>query len=460
MLKKLEKYIQAHQLWPEQAKILLAISGGVDSMVLLHLLEELAELKSLEIGVAHVNHGLRPESEEEAAYLQAYCLKQGLPYYSRKWQEKNKKRNVEARARTFRYNFFSEVMEKEDYQVLLTAHHGDDQVETILMKLVRGTKLTNLIGIREKQPFANGLLVRPLLSFSKNEIQQFAQQEQLVYFEDETNDTELYTRNRMRKNVIPLLKQENPKFLDHIGAFSKQMELTEELINLTIKPYYESWVSPTEDGWQIDLREWRQSPESIQFFFLTYLLQQTIIKKKVDIQQVQFQQILRAIQAKKPQLTIELENEWLFETSYQRAFLRKKAPKKELLSTFRLNPQEALFLSENEWLAFEEVNSPVPIPEEVTNWREEELLLSDRVHFPLTVRHRKDGDRIALGADWSKKVNRFFIDKKVPNFQREKAWIILSNHQIIWIPKFVNSYLSIPKETDKIHYRLLYKIKE
>lgn len=460
MFEKFTTHVKEQNYFQGEQKVLLAISGGVDSMVLLHFMEQLAEIEQLTIGVAHVNHKIRAESEAEFQYIRQYCQQHSLPFFGKEWLAENKEKNTESRARAFRYAFFAEVMETEDYSLLLTAHHGDDQAETILMKLTRGSNFANLVGIRGEQRFKNGQLIRPFLIFSKEELEKYAEKNELVFFEDSTNQTNYYMRNRVRHQVIPILKNENPQFLQHIEQFSEQVRLADDLIESLIKPKYNQWVRRQENGWSLELSELKKERDSFQFFFMTTFLQKTIIKKSVEIKQIQLQQLLKVINQSTPQLKIELESGWVFKKEYNTGYLLKKTifNKQE---RFSLNLLENLYLSETEWLGLESSIQPLQIPEKVREWPQLSLGITSEIRLPLMVRHRENGDKVTLTSELTKKLNRLFIDQKIPNTVRNRTWVILSAEQkIIWVPKFANSYLSIPTETDKIHYRLLYRTKE
>ncbi|EOI07031.1 tRNA(Ile)-lysidine synthetase [Enterococcus moraviensis ATCC BAA-383] len=460
MFREFYDHCKNNHYWSPNQKILLAISGGVDSMVLLEMMQAAAKKDQLQLTVAHVDHRLRIESEEEALYLKKYCQKQGLTYYSRIWEDADKTKNTEARARKFRYDFFGEIMAQEKIPVLLTAHHSDDQAETILMKLTRGSALSNLVGIRAKQVFGSGMLIRPFLIFSKEKLEQFAEQSKLVYFEDHTNQTDTYMRNRLRHQVVPLLKKENPRFLQHIAEFSQQITSADEVVQMVIEPMYDRLVKETAEGWAIQLTELKQAKRSVQTFFLMSLFQHTLIPKGITISQDQIQQLLTMIEQPTPQLSMDIEKKWQVIKEYDILWLKKKQINYEE-NLFYLNENEHVFLSENEWLGLELAEGTLIPPEIVNDWTEFSLRISTQTRLPLTIRHRKNGDRISLTPNLTKRINRLFIDRKIPNLMRERAWLILSAEgEIIWVPQFANSYLSIPKETDKIHYRLLYKIKE
>lgn len=448
--------------WQPHQTIVVAVSGGVDSMALLTLMEQVAEKEQLQLVVAHVNHQLREASAQEAQYLATYCQQRELTYYETRWEDPEKQRNLEAKARTFRYEFFKEVMEIEGAAVLMTAHHLDDQAETILMKLIRGTNFSHSAGIKERRPFATGELIRPLLIYPKEELYQFAQRQAFVYFEDETNQTNEYLRNRLRNQVLPLLKQENPQFLDQIASFSNEQRFAQEFIQEQIEPQLSEAVEPTKQGWRIPLKRLLKETPAYQHFFLTAFFQKTLVPLGVSLNQRQMTQILKVLNdERQPQGSVMLEQQWQLAKSYDWLCLEQKQAALREEVTHLLVPGAGIYLSETEWLGLIATDKPFPLPEEINQWTGQLLAIPLTTATPLTVRHRQSGDRITLKPGFTKKLSRVFIDQKVPNEERESAWVITDEQEeIIWVPKFANSYLSIPLETDKIHYRLLFKTKE
>lgn len=459
MLQKFYRSGEQKRYWQKGERILLAISGGLDSMVLLYLMREMAEQIGCTLGIAHINHQLRPESEAEERYLESFCRENDLPFYSEKWQENQITSNVEVRAREFRYDFFKQIMRRHSFDTLMTAHHMDDQAETMIMRLTRGSILSSLSGISDDQPFGEGRLIRPLLIFSKEELKAFAKQWDIVYFEDSSNHSDLYFRNRVRHHVIPYLKEENKSFLKHITNVSHQINIANELIQETIDEKYTKWVKEIDTGWQLDLAALKKESSSFQYFFLQRFLQRTLVRKKVTLNQEQFEELCAILKRPAPQKVLMLEKDWRFIKEYDKGFLVKA----QSVSTaeFDLVVGEGIFLSEKEWIGLSSFDRPVFVPEAVNSWPSEERLLTLDTPLPLKIRHRKAGDRIALTPQLTKRLNRLFIDKKIPNSLREEAWVILTDqNEIIWVPKFANSHLSIPAETDKIHYILLYKNEE
>ena len=191
--------------------VVIGLSGGPDSMALLNILLEYRKKINMNIVCAHVNHGIRKESDDEEIFVHNYCKKNNVIFEYMKL-EKCKNSNFESFARKKRYDFFDSVIKKYDAKILFTAHHGDDLIETILMRLVRGSTLKGYAGfpaITEKQDYK---IVRPLVFYTKSDIDNYNNINNIPYVVDKTNESDLYTRNRYRHNMLPFLKNENNKF--------------------------------------------------------------------------------------------------------------------------------------------------------------------------------------------------------------------------------------------------------
>ncbi|HHU65131.1 tRNA lysidine(34) synthetase TilS, partial [Streptococcus sp.] len=216
MYDKLVKEIQKKAYFAKHKKVLIAVSGGVDSMNLLHFLYIYRKKLDIEIGIAHVNHKQRVESDTEENYLRDWAKEHQIPiyvaYFSGAFSE--------TAARDFRYKFFKELMAEHSYTALVTAHHADDQAETIFMRLLRGSRLRHLSGMQTVNAFGDGELIRPFLAYSKKELPD------IFHFEDDTNRSLDFLRNRIRNRYFPILEEENPKFkqaLRYLGNESQQL---------------------------------------------------------------------------------------------------------------------------------------------------------------------------------------------------------------------------------------------
>lgn len=424
-------------------KLLVAVSTGVDSMVLLHLLEQ----QKIQIGIVHVNHQLRTESNDEALFLREYCREHQLPFYLKIWEQPAKE-NIEAQARSLRYAFFETIMEQENYDVLLTAHHGDDQLETLLMRLARGGSLIGHSGIARQQPFGTGTLLRPLLSFSKEEIYCYAKEKNLTYFEDATNASTVYFRNRIRHNVVPELKKENPQILTHAQQFHQQLAWADQLINQLLKKNLRN-VEYDGHRWNFTAETLPADPGG-RYYFLSSFFQQVTAQTKLAVSQKQLFALLDQLQRPVSQWAVDLGDGWRFSRRYQRFYLEKRTAAAE--GSFYLAENDQQILPNGAKITLKKSDmvsekTPTSIPLPLT------------INLPLTIRKRQAGDRIRLSKTLTKRISRYFIDRKIPADDREEAWVVAdAAGEVVALLPFVNSYLSIATETDRIHYILDYTL--
>ncbi len=441
--------------------VLLAISGGVDSMVLLDLMLAAKKEVSFSLGVVHINHQLRKESVKEAAYLTSYCLERKIPFAVETW-EKPVTSGIEAAARAFRYQMFAKHMTAGGYQTVMTAHHGNDQMETILMKIIRGGQLRTFAGIKESQPFSIGQLIRPLLGFSKEQLYRYATEKKLIYFEDQTNQELNVQRNRIRHLVIPQLKQENPQVLAHFQRFAQQITWADQLIKRQMDQIIEEHVKETEDSFYFPWRLLQEMPIEEQYYFLYTFFDWAAVKTNLVINEQQIDQILQQIQHPQGQWQLMLEGKWVFQRVYDEVYLTRKkdmGDKQLEESTFVLPivPHKRIDLNESAWVGLFSADE-VEKFRASDDWAEFSHEVWLRPQQKLFIGKRQAGDRIQLTENLTKKVSRYFIDQKIPDWQRKSAWVVRDEQKnIVSLLPFAYSHLSIGVETDKIHYILLYK---
>ena len=394
MTQKLLQMMQAKGYFNRHKKILVAVSGGADSMSLLHFLYNHQKDLDIQLGIAHVNHKQRQESEHEEAYLRHWAEEHKVPFHYSTFSGKFS----ENAARTFRYEFFKQVMKDYDYSALVTAHHADDQAETIFMRLLRGSRLRHLTGISAIRPFGTGQIIRPFLHLTKDQLPV------TFHFEDRSNTSLAYLRNRIRLSYLPTLSQENPKIKEHLCLLAEEIGLMEQALG-----------ELTKDITITDLSVFQQQSDAVQLFLL-----QNYLDSFPDLQlsKGQFNQLI----------------------SYLRKNVSGKIPLKngyELVKTqtsFLIRKEEAISLSppcllefgksvefEDYTLTFSEFND-VSNTDAISIWSD----------APIVIRHRKEGDKIDLGSH-HKKLRRLFIDNKILEKDRQKAIIGEQDGQIIFL---------------------------
>ncbi|MFT8825266.1 MAG: tRNA lysidine(34) synthetase TilS [Liquorilactobacillus mali] len=433
---------------PEQ-KVLVAVSTGVDSMALLDLLSTLPISVRPDIEVAYVNHKLRPESQEETRFIKNFCKEHRIKLHCSEWKvEAHPNTGIEAAARSFRYKFFADVMKKTGIKILLTAHHADDQAETFLMKLIRGGNIEQLQGIRATRKFADGYLVRLLLNYSKDEIREYAAKRKLTYFEDVTNNSNDYLRNRIRHLIVPKLKNENPKFLEHVQSYERQLSILMRAAEEQIDNYLVE-MHVGEDTFSVDT--WLSLSKSWRTLVLKKLLEN--YSKKLNEDNVnQIEQFLG--NSKKPQGFIEVGmNKFLVKKYDLFYFDNKYQIKDEIKGNYRLKLDRWTFLNENEEVGVFLNKKPALLA------TDQVFYFSDPQLLPLTIRHRNQGDRIHTKVG-TQKLKKILIDDKIPQDIREKIWVITTEENLVlWVPNVRKSDLSESPGNDKMQYMIIFRNK-
>ena len=393
------------------SKVVVALSGGLDSMFLFHLLSTYQKELGIELFLAHVNHKQRPESDDEENELRKLARQAGIPIHVASFTGNF----TEARARQFRYEFFKEVMRETSSTALVTAHHADDQVETIFMRWIRGGRLHHLSAIKEKQKFDRGELIRPLLSFHKKEFPE------VEHFEDETNKENNYFRNRIRNLYLPQLEAENVQVKKAILEFGKEVSA------------YQTALGELSQAVDVeDLTQFLSFSEETQ----RVLLQQYLGRfENLNVTREQFQQIHHILKTKS-QYHHSLKNDYQLVKEYEHFHICKIRPK----SDEKGNECVLDYLSQVHYEGYL-FSFGLPLEgkkvQKINVSRETSLIL----------RHRHPGDYLIKNGH-QKKLRRLFIDLKIPMEKRKSALIIEQFGEIISILGIATSDLSKNTKND------------
>ncbi len=399
--------------------IIVATSGGPDSMCLLHLLCELKDKLSLKLIVAHVNHKLRSESEEEAAFVREVCLENNLIYEYMEILEYNDD-NLENDARIKRYEFFDKLVGIYHAKYLMTAHHGDDLMETILMRLTRGSSLKGYSGFRKELKEENYTIVRPLITETKKDIEEYMDDHHYKYYIDQSNFSEKYTRNRYRMHVLPFLKNEDPK------VHHKFLKFSEELMeaNTFIEGYVQELITKISDKNGIKIDELLK----LDKFLLKKVVEYTLSKIYIDdlflINDKHTNLIIGLIKSDKSNTEVNLPNGYLGVKSYN------------YYKIVKINKEDSYeYILEDKLI--------LPNHMVIKRLQEKEgksnyiiRLNSKEIKLPIIVRSRQIGDKIEIkNLGGTKKIKDIFIDEKIPVEKRKTIPIVTdSNNMILWLP--------------------------
>jgi len=413
MLTKFQNHINQNFPFLNGKKLLLATSGGLDSMVMVDLFNKL----SYEIAMAHCNFQLRGlESFEDQNFVQNYAEANKIIIFTTQFDTeafaKDYQLSTQVAARELRYSWFYELLETKKYDYILTAHHADDNLETFLINLVRGTGLDGLTGI----PAQNEKVIRPILIFSRQEIEQYAKESNIDWREDSSNASDKYLRNKIRHNLAPIFKELNPDFLSSFYKTQTYLQESQTMAEDATIMIYQQVAKEKGEEIHFDLNQLKKLPN-----YKSYLYQ------------------------------------WLNEFGFSAwndiyDLVNGQSGKQVFSSGFRLlKDRDFLILSpekledENEeyYIVKDQKEINIPLNLSFSKVIASSSLVSnttifvdeDELCFPLVLRRWKQGDNFQpLGMEGkSKKVSKFFKDHKLSLIEKENTWILCSNNQIVWI---------------------------
>lgn len=411
--------------------IVAGISGGPDSMALLHLLQRIRNKKNIKIVCAHVNHNVRKESDDEKIFLENYCKDKDIIFEAMKI-EKYSDDNFHNEARNIRYRFFREIIDKYNASYLMTAHHGDDLMETVLMRISRGSTLKGYAGFSKIVNYDHYKLVRPLIFYTKEKLENYDHRYNIPYVIDSSNTKDQYTRNRYRKKVLPFLKEENPNIHLKYLKFSEDLLCYVDFIDKEVKKI-ESKVLK-DDVLQLD-----------EFIRLDILLKRQILYKMLEkvyeddlilINDKHVELMLDLISSSKKNSYVYLPNDIRFMKEYNKCYLQRASSN---IDQYEIELSEYAYLPNKHHIKV--------VEKEDSNSNYVCRLSSSTVKFPLHVRTRKLGDVMEVkGLGGRKKVKDIFIDCKVPVKDRELWPIVVDSlDRVVWIPGLKKSKFDVSK---------------
>ena len=436
MLKKFNSFITDHQLFKSEDKILLAVSGGMDSMVMTHLFYK----AKLNFAIAHCNFGLRgEESDEDELFVKKITKKLKIPFYSESFETENfaesEKISIQMAARVLRYEWFNKLLIKENFQFIATAHHLNDTIETVLFNMVRGTGISGLHGILPK---INNI-IRPISFANKEEIYDYIVENQLSWREDSSNQSIKYQRNLIRNEVVPLLKTINPNLDNTIQQTVEKIGAVERIFNNYIKET-EKKIGRFEHGaFFISIEKLLAEAEGQ--FILSEIL------KPFNFSFLQSKDIFSVFGAE-PGKQFESPTHLMVKDRDQLVITPKSIEK---YRSGIIEVDDEGFTNEIYSLKIKKVARENV---KISSDRKIAMLDFDKLIFPLKVRRWKEGDWFCpLGMNKKKKLSDFMIDEKIPLNLKEKIWVITSNGSIVWIiGSRIDDRFKITDKTTQVYY--------
>lgn len=412
MLRQFENQVSNHFPFLQGKKLLLAVSGGLDSMVLLHLFQQL----NYEIVVLHCNFQLRGlESFEDQQFIQEYSNTNAIPFVFTQFDTEafaaDCKVSIQVAARELRYSWFYEQLAIQKGDFILTAHHADDNLETFLINLSRGTGLEGLTGI----PAQNEKVIRPLLSFSRQQMEEYASVNKLKWREDSSNASDKYLRNKIRHHLVPLLKELNPNFISSFEKTQSFLSEAQELVDDAAIMVYQQVAREEGEDIYFDLERLLQLPNYSSYLY--QWLKEFGFTAWDDIYELVTSQSGKQVLA--PYFRLIKDRDCL---------ILSPSPSQENQQEFEIESIESKVKFPLN-LVFSTV-SEIGVASNSTIFVDQEKLV-----FPLILRHWNEGDVFQpFGMEGkSKKVSKLFKDEKLSLIDKEKVWLLCSNNQVVWV---------------------------
>ncbi len=437
MYQNFKTYLKTKIALADSAKLLLAVSGGADSVVMLDLFAK----SDYQCGVAHCNFHLRDEdSDKDEALVKKLAEKYRFPYFKIDFDTysyaEQKGISIEMAARELRYDWFEKIRKENNYDYIATAHHSDDVIETFFLNLTRGTGIRGLSGIKA----VSGKLIRPLLFTNRDEILDYIKSHHLAYREDATNNDVKFKRNKLRKDIIPQFADINPAYKANILKTIAFLENTNNILQDKIKEISKNIVQKQNRKTLFDIEKILEL-DNPSFYLFELLYPYGYNAAQVD-------DIVQALNGSSGKI--------FYSTDYQvikdRDFLILTPIDKntDTKTVYLTENTEKIKLSENQLLkiSYFQNSADFKLPKDNTI----AVLDKDKLKFPLIIRKWQKGDYFyPLGMKQKKKLSDFFIDMKLSNYDKQQVHVLLSGDDIVWIIAYrIDNRYKLSAETENI----------
>ena len=457
LLDQVKRTIDLYHLLERGDGLIVGVSGGMDSMVLLHVLNTYRQESDLSLVVAHVNHGLRPgESEREAELVQKESERLGLPFEYGQFDVKQFQEaaglSLQDAGRRIRFHFFNDLLLKHHAQKIALGHHADDQVETILLRLMRGSGLKGLKGML---PVRDGKVIRPLLEVWRREIESFATGNRIPSLLDSSNLKKKYLRNRLRLTLIPLIEREyQSNFKAVVMRTSTILKEENDYLEREAEDVCQKIVREEKDTLSFGFSEYESLHKAIQKRVLQKMLDKIYGGEMIEGGEGwEVSPIYKNLRQPSRSFLRELPHGIFIEKRYDIVSLGKGRVK-------AVPPFEVELISPGRTLV-EEIGREVVIEENTSRdicfgspSEPHNIALLDyqNLQFPLRMRNFRPGDRFQpMGVKGTQKLKEFFIDHKIPRFERSKIPLLISGEMIAWIVGYrINERVKVTEKTEKV----------
>lgn len=450
--KRIIEYLQSQQLSLRRKTILVGVSGGPDSVALLHFLANYKKQWEINIVVVTVNHQLRAEAAQDVTYVKELCRKLNVPLdvvaINVKAYMEYEQKSTQVAARELRYEAYAKKMHQYKAHYLALGHHGDDQIETTVFHLMRAADIISLQGIPFSRSFASGYIIRPLLCLTKEEISAYCQVHSLHPRVDLSNEDESYTRNYVRKQIVPKFKQYNANLHETIRQLQHTLQTDEYFLQNEAKKAYNQCVTHIGEKYDVDYLIYQTYDEAIKRRIYRKLMSDIYQNVQVDLSYVHYNDWQTLINSEHANKQLHFPANVIVERSYERIsvyFARTLIEVEEQVTTIPttvelVTGEKIMFTTEvaedhdDQYVCY--------IPEEF-------------VAMPYTIRTRRPGDRMTYrGLKGSKKIKDILMDEKIPRTKRDEILIIEDgNGTIIWLVGMKKHFPTLEKNEKAICIR-------
>lgn len=441
---KVIKFINSHSLLRMNDRVLVALSGGPDSVFLLHFLKKYQKKFKIELAAFHLNHLIRKSADKEQEFCAKLCKKLSIPFYAENFDVKSfavkNKISVEEAGRKIRYDCLSKYALKFNFNLIATAHNADDNAETVLLNLTKGTGIKGIAGI----PVKRDNIVRPVLCLRKNEILDFLKKNKIKFIIDESNLSEKYERNFLRLKIIPLIENKlNPQFVNSVLTTSANLQSFNSYLNKFLAEIEKKYVVETNDDVRIKRNLFTEQENFIQTEILRKVLK---VKFEFNTSQKDIQKII----------SLSDKQVGSFETFKQKL---KALRERNSITIFteRSLPEKSIPIKVGQSKEFD--SGKIKISQ--VNERDVKLTPDKNVEFvdgeltgeSFLIRKWKDGDKFhPIGMKGTKKISDYLNDIKVEAKEKRNQYVLLSKNRIVWIVgKRLDDRYKLKTETKTIY---------
>jgi len=433
MIKKVLKTIEKYKLLDKKDRVVAALSGGADSTALLVALTQISKKLNFDIIVAHYNHGLRgTRSDKEEKYSQELATKSGLIFVSGKMDFKLRQKGVsqEDFYRKQRYQFLNKIAEDYNAQKIALGHNIQDQAETVLLNLLRGSGLDGLKGIL---PMREGKFIRPLIEVSRAEIVAFLNEAGISYCQDSSNDSNIYLRNKIRSELIPYLKEKfNPKIVENLAQMSEILRQDDDFIlNFVQETLKSPYIQNQPDGISLDIDYLKGLAPAIRSRLFKEILE-SMNPEKNGFSFINIKALERLAQLAESGKRISLPLGIEAKREYDKLILtRDNASLSQVDYEYPVNIPGIIHVKEtNRTISIEKI----PRDKMDLQNKEKVYLDLDKIQQTIVLRNRRDGDRFQpLGMKGRQKIKSLFINQKISRDKRNEVMLLVDQNSVIWI---------------------------